>query len=34
MAQITGENLTLGYEGKAVLRDLNFTVEAGDYFWQ
>ena len=31
MAQITGENLTLGYEGKAVLRDLNFTVEAGDY---
>ena len=31
MAQITGENLTLGYEGKAVLQDLNFTVEAGDY---
>ena len=31
MAQITGENLTLGYDGKAVLRDLNFTVEAGDY---
>lgn len=31
MAQITGENLTLGYEGKAVLRELNFTVEAGDY---
>lgn len=31
MAQIIGENLTLGYEGKAVLRDLNFTVEAGDY---
>ena len=32
MAQITGENLTLGYDGKAVLRDLNFAVEAGDYF--
>lgn len=31
MAQITGEALTLGYDGKAVLRDLNFTVEAGDY---
>lgn len=30
MAQILGENLTLGYEGKAVVRRLNFTVEAGD----
>lgn len=31
MAQITGENLTLGYEGRPVLRELNFTVEAGDF---
>lgn len=31
MAQILGENLTLGYDGKAVLQGLNFTVEAGDY---
>lgn len=31
MAQITGEDLTLGYDGKAVLRGLNFTVQAGDY---
>lgn len=31
MAQIAGENLALGYDGKAVLRGLNFTVEAGDY---
>lgn len=30
MVQITGENLTLGYDGRAVLRGLNFTVEAGD----
>lgn len=30
MAQIFGENLTLGYEGRAVVRDLNFRVEAGD----
>ena len=31
MAQILGENLTMGYDGKAVLQGLNFTVEAGDY---
>ena len=31
MAQITGEHLTLGYDGRPVVRDLSFTVEAGDY---
>lgn len=31
MAQITCENLTLGYDGKEILRDLSFTVNAGDY---
>ena len=31
MAQITGEKLTLGYDGKAVLQGLDFAVEAGDY---
>ena len=31
MAQLTCENLTLGYEGRPVLSGLNFTVEAGDY---
>ena len=30
MALLTGQGLTLGYEGKAVLRNLDFTVEAGD----
>ncbi len=31
MEQIRVENLTLGYEGKTVLRDLSFTVHTGDY---
>ncbi len=31
MAQLTCSGLTLGYEGQAVLRELNFTVNAGDY---
>lgn len=31
MAQITCQNLTLGYEGKAILSDLNFLVHEGDY---
>lgn len=31
MAQLTCQNLTLGYEGKAVLHDLSFSVESGDY---
>ena len=30
-ALISCNNVTLGYEGKAVLRDLSFTVNAGDY---
>lgn len=32
MAQITCQNLTLGYDGKAILHDLSFSVSAGDYF--
>lgn len=31
MAQITCHNVTLGYEGHVVVRDLNCTVNAGDY---
>ena len=31
MAQLTCSGLTLGYEGQAVLRELDFTVNAGDY---
>ncbi len=31
MAFITCENLKLGYEGKAILEDLSFIVESGDY---
>jgi zinc transport system ATP-binding protein len=31
MPQLTCQNLTLGYEGKAVVSGLSFTVNAGDY---
>jgi zinc transport system ATP-binding protein len=31
MAQITCENLKLGYDGKEILKGLNFTVNSGDY---
>ena len=31
MAQIICENVSLGYDGKAILRNLNFSVNAGDY---
>ncbi len=31
MPQLTCENLTLGYDGNAVLSDLSFVVNAGDY---
>lgn len=31
MALLTCENLTLGYEGNAVVSGLNFTVHKGDY---
>ena len=30
---ITCKNLSLGYEGQAVIHDLDFTVEHGDYLW-
>lgn len=31
MAQLTCKNLTLGYDSKAVIKNLNFSVNAGDY---
>ena len=31
MAQITAKNLALGYEGRAILEGLDFSVQAGDY---
>lgn len=31
MAQITCQNLALGYEGKAIISNLSFTVRQGDY---
>ena len=31
MAQLICQDLALGYEGREILRDLNFTVNAGDY---
>lgn len=31
MAQLTCENLTLGYDGREILHGLSFTVNAGDY---
>ena len=31
MAQLSCENLTLGYEGQAILSGLSFSVSAGDY---
>ena len=30
---ITCQNLSLGYDGKAVVRNIGFTVEHGDYLW-
>lgn len=32
MAQIICQNLTLGYDGRAILHDLSFSINAGDYF--
>ena len=33
MAELSVENLTLGYEGRAVVEGLSFTVESGDYLY-
>ena len=33
MSYITCKDLTLGYQGKVIVRNLNFTVEAGDYLY-
>ena len=32
MAILTAKNLSVGYEGKSVLENINFEIEAGDYF--
>ncbi len=31
MAQLVCENLAVGYDGKAILQNLNFEINAGDY---
>jgi len=31
MAQLKCENVTFGYDGKAIVKDLNFSVNSGDY---
>ena len=31
MSLLTCQNLSVGYDGKAVLENLNFSVEAGEY---
>ena len=31
MEQIICENLAIGYDGKELLRDINFSVKNGDY---
>ncbi|SHJ41120.1 metal ABC transporter ATP-binding protein [Lutispora thermophila] len=31
MAQLVCQNLSIGYDGKAILNDLSFSVNAGDY---
>ena len=31
MAILTCDNLSFGYEGRALIRSLNFAVQAGDY---
>ena len=31
MAQLTCENLSVGYEGKPILQNLNFQICKGDY---
>ena len=33
MAQLTCQNLCVGYDGKSVLQDLNFEVFVGDYLY-
>ncbi len=31
MSQIKCENLTIGYDGKAILKNISFSIEKGDY---
>lgn len=32
MSQLICQDLALGYAGKAIVRNLNFRINAGDYF--
>lgn len=31
MSQINCNNLSVGYDGKAILKNINFSVDEGDY---
>lgn len=31
MSLLTGSNISLGYEGKAIVKDVSFAIEEGDY---
>ena len=31
LSQLTCENLTLGYDSKVIIKNLSFSVNAGDY---
>ena len=31
MSQIICQNLAIGYDGKAILKDINFSINEGDY---
>ena len=33
MAELTAENLAVGYDGKAVAENINFKIERGDYLY-
>ena len=34
MAQLTCENVSLGYDNKTILSNLSFSVNSGDSFYQ
>ena len=31
MSQISCKNVSLGYDGNVIIKELNFSVDAGDY---
>lgn len=33
MSILTGKNLSLGYDGKEIIKDISFEISAGDYFY-